>query len=121
MPVITISQASRQDLVALGVGRDRIHVVYCGLDRGELRPIPEAPEPTLLYLGRLKHYKRIELLLDVAESVPDAHLHLAGDGDYRDALEAEVDAPRPARARHASTATSTRPRRRACSARPGSR
>ncbi len=92
VPVITISHASREDLVALGVARDRIHVVYCGLDRGELRPIPEAPEPTLLYLGRLKHYKRIELLLGVAEAVPDAHLHLAGDGDYRDALEAEVDA-----------------------------
>ena len=92
VPVITISQASRQDLIALGVGRDRIHVVYCGLDRGELRPIPEAPDPMLLYLGRLKHYKRIELLLGVAEAVPDAHLHLAGDGDYRDELEAEVDA-----------------------------
>ena len=27
----------------------------------------------------------------MAEAVPEAHLHLAGDGDYRDALEAEVD------------------------------
>ena len=106
VPVITISQSSREDLVALGVERERIHVVYCGLDSGLLAPGPEAPEPTLIYLGRLKQYKRIELLLDVLEAIPEAHLDLAGDGDHRAALEAEVerrglgdrvDLPRPRR------------------------
>jgi glycosyltransferase involved in cell wall biosynthesis/O-antigen/teichoic acid export membrane protein len=91
VPVLTISQSSREDLVALGVDRDRIHVVYCGLDRGVLAPGAEAPAPTLVYLGRLKQYKRIELLLDVLEAIPEAHLDLAGDGDHRPALEAEVD------------------------------
>ena len=42
-PVLTISQSSREDLVALGVERERIHVVYCGLDAGLLAPGPEAP------------------------------------------------------------------------------
>ena len=106
VPVITISQSSREDLVALGVERERIHVVYCGLDSGLLAPGPKAPEPTLIYLGRLKQYKRIELLLDVLEAIPEAHLDLAGDGDHRAALEAEVerralggprDLPRPRR------------------------
>ena len=96
VPVITISQSSREDLVALGVERERIHVVYCGLDSGLLAPGPEAAEPTLIYLGRLKQYKRIELLLDVLEAIPEAHLDLAGDGDHRAALEAEVRAPRAA-------------------------
>jgi glycosyltransferase involved in cell wall biosynthesis/O-antigen/teichoic acid export membrane protein len=90
VPVITISESSREDLIALGVPRDRIHVVYCGLDRGVLAPGPKAPEPTLVYLGRLKQYKRIELLLDVVAAIPGAHLDLAGDGDHRAALEAEV-------------------------------
>jgi glycosyltransferase involved in cell wall biosynthesis/O-antigen/teichoic acid export membrane protein len=91
VPVITISQSSREDLVALGVDRQRIHVVYCGLDSGSLAPGPKAPEPALIYLGRLKQYKRIELLFDVLEAVPEAHLDLAGDGDHRGALEAEVE------------------------------
>ena len=91
VPVLTISQSSREDLVALGVDRERIHVVYCGLDRGVLAPGAKAPEPALVYLGRLKQYKRIELLLDVLEAIPVAHLDLAGDGDHRAALEAEVD------------------------------
>jgi O-antigen/teichoic acid export membrane protein len=91
VPVVTISESSREDLIALGVERKRIHVVYCGLDRGVLAPGPKAPAPALVYLGRLKQYKRIELLLDVVEAVPAAHLDLAGDGDHRAALEAEVD------------------------------
>jgi glycosyltransferase involved in cell wall biosynthesis/O-antigen/teichoic acid export membrane protein len=91
VPVVTISESSRQDLVALGVDPQRLHVVYCGLDSGSLAPGPKAPEAALIYLGRLKQYKRIELLFDVLEAIPEAHLDLAGDGDHRAALEAEVD------------------------------
>src|SRR5919199_762225 len=88
VPVVTISESSREALVGLGIPRERVHVVYCGLDGdGELRPRERAPSPTLVYLGRLKRYKRIELLLDVAAGVPDATLHVAGDGEYRDALQ----------------------------------
>src|SRR5919199_1004454 len=88
VPVVTISESSREALVDLGIPRERVHVVYCGLDGdGELRPREWAPSPTLVYLGRLKRYKRIELLLDVAAGVPDATLHVAGDGEYRDALQ----------------------------------
>ena len=48
--------------------------------------------PRLLYLGRLKRYKRIELLLDVLEGVPGAVLDIAGEGDHRPALEAAIAA-----------------------------
>ena len=48
--------------------------------------------PRLLYLGRLKRYKRIELLLDVVEAIPGAVLDVAGEGDHRPALEAEIAA-----------------------------
>jgi glycosyltransferase involved in cell wall biosynthesis/O-antigen/teichoic acid export membrane protein len=91
VPVLTISRSSQQDLVALGIPRERIHVVYLGLDPGaHLVPGPKAPEPALVYLGRLKQYKRIEHVLDVLEAVTGAHLDIAGDGDHRPALEEEV-------------------------------
>jgi O-antigen/teichoic acid export membrane protein len=48
------------------------------------------PDPTLLYLGRLKQYKRIEVVLDVLAGIPDAHLHIAGDGDHRPVLEQQI-------------------------------
>src|SRR4051812_14902886 len=90
VPVVTISHSSRDALVALGIERERVHVVYCGLDEGELRPRERAAEPALVYLGRLKRYKRIELLLDVAAAIPGATLHIAGDGEHRAALEARA-------------------------------
>ena len=93
VPVVTISQSSREALVGLGIARDRIHVVYLGLEidpAHPLRPRERAPAPALVYLGRLKRYKRIELLLDVAAAIPDATLHIAGDGEHREALEARA-------------------------------
>jgi glycosyltransferase involved in cell wall biosynthesis/O-antigen/teichoic acid export membrane protein len=90
VPVLTISTSSRDDLLALGIERERIHVVYMGLDMAHFGPGAKAPEPTLVYLGRLKAYKRIEHVLDAAEAIPAAHLDIAGDGDHRAALEAEV-------------------------------
>lgn len=90
--VLTISRAAHDDLVALGVDPAHIHVHYLGVDGSDRPEAPEADHPALLYLGRLKQYKRIENLLDVLEVVPGATLDVAGDGDHRPALEAEVAA-----------------------------
>jgi glycosyltransferase involved in cell wall biosynthesis/O-antigen/teichoic acid export membrane protein len=91
-PFLTISEAARADIVALGVPAEDVHVGYLGVEPFP-RPLPEpSPTPRLLYLGRLKRYKRIELLLDVVEGVPGAVLDIAGEGDHREALEAEIAA-----------------------------
>ncbi len=90
---LTISQAAALDLEALGVPRESIAMNYIGVDLAAYSPGGErAPEPTLLYLGRFKRYKRIEVLLDVLEHVPEARLEMAGDGDHREAIEAEIEA-----------------------------
>jgi O-antigen/teichoic acid export membrane protein len=87
---ITISDAGRRDLLELGIADERIHVAYLGVEPPPFPAAPRSAEPRLLYLGRLKQYKRIEVLLDVLEHVPDAHLEVAGDGDHRPALEAAI-------------------------------
>ena len=89
-PVLTISHAARHDLVALGVPDANVHVAYLGTEPSSEPAVAESPTPNLLYLGRLKAYKRVEDLLDVLVAVPDAHLEVAGDGDHRPALEAEI-------------------------------
>ena len=105
-PFVTISHAGRRDLVELGIPDERIHVGYLGVEQGPFAPGERAAEPRLLYLGRLKQYKRIELLLDVLEGVPAAHLDIAGEGDHRQALEARDRAPRPGASASCCTATS---------------
>jgi glycosyltransferase involved in cell wall biosynthesis len=91
---LTISQASARDLAALGIDPGQIEVSYLGVEQDAFAPDPSmrAPEPTLLYLGRLKRYKRIEVVLDVLARNPGAVLELAGAGDHRAPLEAEIDA-----------------------------
>jgi glycosyltransferase involved in cell wall biosynthesis/O-antigen/teichoic acid export membrane protein len=91
-PVITVSQSARSALIELGVDPADITVLYNGVEPYEFHAAAKAPEPTLLYLGRLKRYKRLEILLDVLEGVPGAHLHVAGEGDHHDAFAAEVTA-----------------------------
>jgi len=90
-PMLTISEAACRDLVALGVPACNIHVVYLGVDELPFSPSPKAPVPTLLYLGRLKQYKRIEVVLDVLEKIPEVALEIAGDGSHRAALETEIE------------------------------
>src|SRR4051794_8152462 len=89
---LTISHASARDIVRHGIDPERIEVGYIGVELDAFAPAPEARAevPTILYLGRLKRYKRIEVLLDALQAVPEAVLEIAGDGDHRPALEAEI-------------------------------
>jgi glycosyltransferase involved in cell wall biosynthesis/O-antigen/teichoic acid export membrane protein len=89
-PVLTISQAAHDDLVTVGVPPEHIHVAYLGVEAHQFHRGERASAPTLLYLGRLKRYKRLEHVLDVLEAVPDATLDIAGEGDYRPTLEEEI-------------------------------
>jgi glycosyltransferase involved in cell wall biosynthesis len=89
-----ISESTRDDLVARGVPRDRIEVIYPGVDAEWYAPdaaTPRAESPTFLYVGRLKRYKGVETALRaVAEARrrrPDVVLEIAGQGDDRARLE----------------------------------
>ena len=89
-----ISDSTRDDLAARGVPRERIEVIYPGVDSTWYCPDPRAPRaerPTFLYVGRLKRYKGVEIALralSVARRTrPDLTLEIAGQGDDRSRLE----------------------------------
>ena len=86
---LTVSESAAAEIAEHGVPPESIEVVRNGVDvvpAGD----PRADGPTLLYLGRLKRYKRIELVLDALERVPGARLEIAGDGEHRPELEREI-------------------------------
>lgn len=91
-----LSNTTRDDLIARGIAPERISVIRCGIDHATYRPPARSgtPEPAILYLGRLKKYKGIELTIDalprVLERVPGARYWIVGEGDYREPLADKI-------------------------------
>ncbi|MFL5577116.1 MAG: glycosyltransferase family 4 protein [Gemmatimonadaceae bacterium] len=95
VPFQAISESTADDLARRGIPRDRVRVIYCGIDTVHYTPAPatRAPTPVFAYLGRLKRYKGVDIVIRAfAELVrggghPAATLEIAGSGDYRPELE----------------------------------
>ena len=77
---ITVSRSSAGDIAGHGIPPEQIELNHNGVEADAFASGERSAEPRLLYLGRIKRYKRIELLLDVLEGVPEATLDIAGDG-----------------------------------------
>jgi glycosyltransferase involved in cell wall biosynthesis/O-antigen/teichoic acid export membrane protein len=89
-PFVVISHATQRDLEPFGIPPETVTVNHIGVELDAFSPGKRAPEPMLLFLGRLKKYKRVEMLLDTVEALPDVTLEIAGDGDHRADIEAEL-------------------------------
>ena len=91
VPFEAISQSTADDLVERGIQRERIRVIYCGIDSQHFTPDPGARSsgPLFVYLGRLKRYKAVDLVIRgfARAAIPGARLEVAGAGDYRPELE----------------------------------
>ena len=82
---ITVSESSQQEMKELGLGLAGTEVIYPGVDLAVLRPGKQAAVPTVLYLGRLKAYKSVDVLIrsfkQILEKIPTARLVIAGGGE----------------------------------------
>jgi glycosyltransferase involved in cell wall biosynthesis len=94
VPFQAISESTADDLVARGIPRRDVVVIPPGVSFDHYTPDPagRAAVPTLAYLGRLKRYKGVDLVIRAFAGLAreDAVLEIAGAGDYRPALEALV-------------------------------
>jgi teichuronic acid biosynthesis glycosyltransferase TuaC len=94
--VVTVSQALKDRLVALGVERERIHVLRNGVDlelfhadnRDTVRAELELRRPTLLSVGNLLAFKGHGLVIEALSLLPQCELVIAGDGPDHAAFEA---------------------------------
>jgi glycosyltransferase involved in cell wall biosynthesis len=89
---ITVSESSTEGMVQeLGINADHIRIVHNGIDLEHFVPGPKAASPTILYLGRLKAYKSVDVLVKAFASVlakqPDAQLVIGGTGDAEPSLK----------------------------------
>jgi glycosyltransferase involved in cell wall biosynthesis len=91
IPFEAVSESTADDLVARGIPRKSIRVIYNGMDTEFFTPAANtrSAAPLFAYVGRLKRYKGVDLILQAFAQVdsPAARLHIAGAGDYREHLE----------------------------------
>ena len=93
-PIVAVSRSTAADLQQRGFDQNRIEVIPNGVDLDFYAPSPthpKSPTPLVLYLGRLKRYKRVDLIIRAfARMWParrQARLIIAGQGDARPELE----------------------------------
>jgi glycosyltransferase involved in cell wall biosynthesis len=93
VPFQAVSESTAADLAARGIKRDNVTVIFQGVDTEWYTPCDteRTPQPRFAYLGRLKKYKGVHLVIRafarLRERYPAATLDIAGAGDYLPNLE----------------------------------
>ncbi len=90
-PFIAISESTREDLIQRGIPPENIRLFLPGVDTDRYTPGEKSPTPLVVYLGRMKRYKRVDLALQafrfVLREVPQARMVVVGGGDHLEALK----------------------------------
>jgi glycosyltransferase involved in cell wall biosynthesis len=92
---VAVSEATRDELVALGVDQERISIVHNGVQVRHVTGVHRSPVPRVLVLGRLVPHKQVEHVLRAAavlrDTVPGLRVSVVGDGWWSAELTAEAD------------------------------
>ncbi len=104
--LLAVSEALKQDMIALGMPQERIHVHYTGLDRDRFRPTERGAARALVSAlpdlhvwskgrlvvtpGALIPRKGQSLAIEALAHLPDVHLALAGVGEDESNLRAQT-------------------------------
>ena len=81
---VTESKTSVDDLVRLGIERSMIVKIPPGVDSSIFYPSEKTPNPSIVYFGGMRRYKRPEECIYVAENlrnrIPGLKLYIVGEG-----------------------------------------
>ena len=90
--IIAVSKFIQQKLTARGCPQNKITQHYIGIDNEYFSPYGQkTSQPSILFVGRLIEQKGCQYLLKamkiINKIIPDAHLIIAGYGNYQKTLE----------------------------------
>ncbi|MBI1863486.1 glycosyltransferase [Candidatus Microgenomates bacterium] len=83
--IITVSPSSKADIIKHKLSNIEPLIVYNGIYLKTYKPSKKSAVPMILYVGRLKYYKRINIFIkaarEILKTVPDAQFIIAGGGE----------------------------------------
>jgi glycosyltransferase involved in cell wall biosynthesis len=89
---VTVSDSSRSALLDIGVEAEKISVIYNGVDHNRYRPGEKSKTPLMVFVGRLRYYKRVDIAIhampELLRAVPDLHFGIVGAGEAEASLRA---------------------------------
>lgn len=93
VPIVSISESSRSDLIRRGIDSDKIRVDHCGIAQPTIEVDTRKPRGMrVAYVGRLEVYKNVDIMLRacaaLVERFPDLEILVIGRGVARESLEA---------------------------------
>jgi glycosyltransferase involved in cell wall biosynthesis len=93
---VAVSEATRRELVGLGVAPAAVTVVHNGTaPPGPAAAVPRTPYPSFCVLGRLVPHKRVELALEAAARIrphlPELKVLVVGQGYWEPRLREAVE------------------------------
>jgi len=92
---ITISNSSFNEMKEWNLTGKGVDILFPGVNLGNLAPGQNHETPVILYLGRLKAYKSVDVLIrafkQVLDKSPESVLCIAGDGEEQVKLEKLVE------------------------------
>lgn len=89
VPVVVISDSTRDEVIRFGIPQKNISLVYCGMENLKEtagKPHEKSANPSVAYFGRIKDYKQLDHLVKafahVNVDMSNSELVIAGRGDY---------------------------------------
>jgi glycosyltransferase involved in cell wall biosynthesis/cellulose synthase/poly-beta-1,6-N-acetylglucosamine synthase-like glycosyltransferase len=84
--IVTVSNSSKEEIIGLGLGSaNTIEIVNPGIREENFAPGKKTTHPSLVYVGRLKPYKNVDIAVkafaEVVKSYPKATFQIGGSGE----------------------------------------
>jgi glycosyltransferase involved in cell wall biosynthesis/O-antigen/teichoic acid export membrane protein len=87
---VAVSESTRQDMIRWGIVGKGITIINNGIDKDVYTPGVKSKYPLIVYIGRLKYYKSINIFIRAAVEVrkrfPKSHFVIAGEGEEKKRL-----------------------------------
>ncbi len=88
---ICVSEGTKKELVKYGIQKERVRVIYNGVNLSKFRTFKKSDFPLFTAVGRIKRYKRFDLLINAVELAYREgaffRLVIIGDGDDKERLK----------------------------------